>query len=103
MVQFIHETVREFLVSEDGLASILSVLASSLIGISHENLRIACFCAVSTTDIPQEYRQYLEDTHKTNSALDDFKRDMRIKLPFLDYASSCLLHHMEQAQTHNIP
>lgn len=103
VVQFIHETVREFLLNEDGLASILSALASNLIGTSHEILHVACCRAVSTAAIPQEYQQYIGAAHNNNTALENFKRDMRMKLPFLDYAISYLLYHMEQAQMHKIP
>ena len=102
-VQFIHETVREFLLKDIGLASISQALATNVAGISHEILRIACFRRMLMTDMPKEYEPYVEASHKTNALWAVFRSDMRLKLPFLDYAISYLLDHAEQAQKHNIP
>jgi hypothetical protein len=101
-VQFIHETVREFLLKENGLASVCQALATNVAGISHEILRIACFRRVSMADMPKEYEHYYEASHKTNASLDQFKSGMHLKLPFLDYAISHLFDHAEQAQKHDI-
>jgi ankyrin repeat protein len=101
-VQFIHETVREFLLKENGLASISRALATNVAGISHEILRIACFRCISMNDMPKEYEHYCEASHKTNASLDIFRSEMRLKLPFLDYAISYLFDHVEQAQKHGI-
>lgn len=102
VVQFIHETVREFLLDKDGLASIVRALATNLAGISHEILRIACLRCISTNDIPTEYKIYITAAHKNNASLEMFRSDMRLKLPFLDYAISHLFDHAEQAQQYDI-
>ena len=101
-VQFIHETVREFLVEENGLAMISLALAPNVLGISHQVLRIACFRCVSTNVIPEEYERYCGSGHKTNASLDVFRSTMQKALPFLDYAIEYLLKHAEQAQKNNI-
>ncbi|KAL6249525.1 hypothetical protein RBB50_003378 [Rhinocladiella similis] len=101
-VQFIHETVREFLLKENGLSSICPALAMNTAGISHEILRVACFRRMSMTAVPKEYEHYSKAGHKTNTSLDIFKSSMRLKLPFLDYAISYLLDHAEQAQKYGI-
>jgi len=102
VVQFIHETVREFLLKDNGLASIVPALATNLVGISHEILRIACYRCISTNSIPQEYRHYCNNSHRTKSLLEVFRSDLRLKLPFLDYAISYLFSHAEQAEEHDI-
>ncbi|KIW16424.1 hypothetical protein PV08_06476 [Exophiala spinifera] len=101
-VQFIHETVREFLLKENGLASISQALAANVEGTSHQVLRIACHRRISTTDIPKEFEHYCEASHRTNASLDIFKSTMRLKWPFLDYAIAYLLEHAEQAQKRDI-
>ena len=102
VVQFIHETVREFLLEENGLASITPALAMNFIGISHEILRVACLRCISTHEIPTEYEHYCEATHKNNTSWETFRFGMRLKLPFLDYAILHLFDHAEQAQQHGI-
>ncbi|KAK5215607.1 hypothetical protein LTR72_011349 [Exophiala xenobiotica] len=101
-VQFIHETVREFLLNENGLASISQALAPNVAGISHQVLRIACLRCISMNDMPKDYERYCEASHKTNASLGIFRADMRVKLPFLDYAIAYLLEHAQQAQKNNI-
>ena len=101
-VQFIHETVREFLLKENGLASISRALATNVAGISYEILRIACFCCILMNDMPKEYEHYCEASHKINAFLDIFRSEMRLKLPFLDYTISYLFDHAKQAQKHGI-
>ena len=71
-------------------------------GISHEILRIARFRRMSMTNMPKAYDHYSKANHKTNASLDIFRSNMRLKLPFLDYAISHLLDHAEQGQKHNI-
>lgn len=102
VVQFIHETVRESLLKENGLASVVPALATNLVGISHEILRVACLRCISTNDIPAEYEHYCKASHKNNASRGTFRSNMRLKLPFLDYAISHLFDHAEQAQKHEI-
>lgn len=42
LVQFIHETVRDFLIRENGLAMIDPALTENIEAISHERLHTAC-------------------------------------------------------------
>lgn len=46
-VQFIHESVRDFLLKEDGLSSIWPDLRSNLQGQSHERLKQCCLSYIS--------------------------------------------------------
>lgn len=102
VVQFIHETVREFLLKENGLASIVPALALNLAGISHEILRIACLRCILTNNLTREYEHYCNASHKSNALLETFRSGMRLKLPFLDYAIVHLLDHAEQVQKHDV-
>ncbi|KAJ9661292.1 hypothetical protein H2198_002035 [Neophaeococcomyces mojaviensis] len=102
VVQFIHEAVREFLLKDNGLASIVPALAANLVGISHEILRIACFRCISAHNASEEYQHYCDASHKNNT-WKTFRSSMRLKLPFLDYAILHLFDHAEGAQKHDIP
>ena len=102
VVQFIHETVREFLLQENGLASISQALATNIAGISHEILRIACLRCISMNDVPEEYEQYCEAGHQNNASWEIFRSNMRQRRPFLDYAIFQIFNHAEEAQKHGI-
>lgn len=101
-VQFIHETVREFLLKENGLASIMPALGTKLVGISHEILRVACYRCISAYEIPEDYVMYCTAGHKSNGALDTFKSELLSKMPLLEYAVSHLFRHSDKAMENGI-
>jgi ankyrin repeat protein len=103
VLQFIHETVREFLLKENGLSSVSKALSASIHGISHNVLRTACDRCVSMNEIPKEYKVYATIQHESVKSLEMFKSEMRLRLPFLDYAVSFLFDHAEEAQKHCVP
>lgn len=94
VVQFIHETVREFLLTGDGLASIAQALTTNLHGISHEILRIACFryfwAHPYTAPNPR-----LAGPHSVWPSYAD--------APFLEYAVRHLFSHANLAMFYGIP
>ena len=103
VIQFIHETVREFLISKNGLASIVPALTTNLVGISHVILRIACLRCISANGIPSGYKYYHEATPDDNIFYwEEYRSGMCQTLPFLGYAVAHLFDHAEQAQQHNI-
>ena len=97
MVQFIHETVREFLLKENGLTLIFRALATNVTSISHRILWVAYLQCISINDMPKEYEHYCKASRKTNAHLNIFRSKMHLKLPFLDYAILYLFDHTKQA------
>ncbi|EXJ92512.1 hypothetical protein A1O3_01064 [Capronia epimyces CBS 606.96] len=95
-VQFIHESVRDFLIKDNGLCELWPELGNDLNSQSHDKLKECCqnylqvdvsscvspgqIPALASTDIAKSLRQDLAD-----------------KFPFLDYASQHVLYHSNEA------
>ncbi|KAI1325597.1 hypothetical protein F5Y16DRAFT_257717 [Xylariaceae sp. FL0255] len=91
-VQFIHESVPDFLLKENGLSRIWPEYASNCLGRSHDELKQYC-----TTYLRMDALDDLghrESPRDWKSALDEF--------PFLNRAHSRVLYHAEQAQNHGV-
>lgn len=87
-VQLIHESVRDFLLKEDGLGKIKPDFSTNVVGQSHDTLKQCCLIYMrieAVTDLE-------ESSHESVSR----------EFPFLEYASQGLLYHTEQAQNHNL-
>ena len=102
IVQFIHETVREFLVNESGLASVLPALSNNLAGLSHEILKISCARYIARSEIPSDLVRYVSEGHTDPASFSRLREILRTQLPFIDYAASHLFAHAEQAQNRGI-
>ncbi|KAF9630200.1 hypothetical protein BFW01_g381 [Lasiodiplodia theobromae] len=96
-VQFIHESVRDFLLKEDGLSNIWPDLGGNLQGQSHERLKQCClnymsvdvFAALNIPDI-------LPKASSREAA--DFRKSASEAFPFLEYAVKNVLHHANAAE-----
>ncbi|KAF2682221.1 hypothetical protein K458DRAFT_456076 [Lentithecium fluviatile CBS 122367] len=100
-VQFIHESVRDFLLKEDGLSNIWTNLGTNLQGQSHERLKHCCLnymsVGISTSlKIPEilPKASSLQAADLRNSATDAF--------PFLEYAVHHVLYHANMAEGSSI-
>jgi len=87
-VQFIHETVHDFLLRYQRLQRLSPALRSNPIGTSHDNLKDCCLSYLMTEGIL---------IPKTAS-----KAELHSSYPFLDYASNFILEHSEEAQARGI-
>lgn len=101
-VQFIHETVREFLVSENGLSSLQPMFSASLKGLSHETLKIGCARYISEKQILPDLKQYITKAHHSGHSHSSLKDRLRDEMPFIDYAANFVFYHAEQAQKHAV-
>ncbi|EUC28839.1 hypothetical protein COCCADRAFT_108091, partial [Bipolaris zeicola 26-R-13] len=94
-VQFIHESVRDFLLKEDGLGDIWPSLRSNLQGQSQEQLKKCCLTYlsidISTLKIPKSLPNALSRQAK------DLRQSADIMFPFLKYAVQNVLHHADWA------
>ncbi|KAK5072101.1 hypothetical protein LTR51_006586 [Lithohypha guttulata] len=114
-IQFIHETVREFLVGTSGLAEVDPALKDNLHGWSHAKLSQACLSYFSRT-----YSRLPSDIHDVvkNDPLPGTPRHIRVvhrrksakirgkidsELPFMRYAIENVLVHTEAAQQNGVP
>lgn len=85
-VQFIHESVRDFLLKERGLASICSDLKDNAAAQSHEKLKICCLVY---TDIASKSTQPLNGLKKENVSKE---------WPFLEHGIQHLIQYANMAQ-----
>ncbi|KAM0550171.1 hypothetical protein ACHAPJ_009019 [Fusarium lateritium] len=88
-VQFIHESVRDFLLKENGLKDVWQSFNGNLQAESHQRLKQCCF------DYVTAYILFLEVSPKeARTAPDTTDKDF----PFLRYAVINVLHHANAAE-----
>ncbi|KAH9882278.1 hypothetical protein J1614_000514 [Plenodomus biglobosus] len=88
-VQFIHESVNDFLLRNKRLQTLDSALQSSPMGMSHDCLRACCMSYLNTDGLEVSGRSLLVE-------------ETALSYPLLDYASIHVLHHAEEAQRKGI-
>ena len=95
-VQFIHESVRDFLIKDDGLSKLWPELTGDLNTLSHDQLKMCCqnYLAVDLSS----YVSSDQVTPKASSytAINP-RSELAIKSPFLEYASQYILYHADEA------
>lgn len=96
-VQFIHETVREYL-QNGGMGRLESSIPNNPIGFYNDILRTGCVEYISlAARILRQPSQSLHDKLQASS-----KEDIRNMFPLLYYATRDLLAHAELAQAHGV-
>ncbi|KAK6358105.1 hypothetical protein TWF730_007460 [Orbilia blumenaviensis] len=99
IVQFIHESVRDFLIKENGLRQLWSEFATLN---SHERLKQCCLNYMSidlSRDLPRNEELL---TAKKSEAL-PLRTSASTKFPFLEYAVCNVLHHADLAMGAGAP
>ncbi|KAF1963905.1 hypothetical protein BU23DRAFT_638102, partial [Bimuria novae-zelandiae CBS 107.79] len=100
-VQFIHESVRDFLLKEDGLSNVWSDLGSNLEGQSHERLKQCCLNYMSVdVSTALEIPESLPKASTPQAA--DIRKAVDGSFPFLEYATNNVLHHANAAEAGGI-
>lgn len=100
-VQFIHESVRDFLLKEDGLSNVWSNLGSNFEGQSHERLKQCCLNYMSVdVSTALEIPESLPKASTSQAA--DIRKAVNSSLPFLDYATNNMLYHVNAAEAGGI-
>jgi ankyrin repeat protein len=92
-VQFIHESVRDFLLWRNGLARLQSDLGHNIAGLSHNRLK-GCCLRYMEMDMSQQMQKPL-----STKALRDL---VSRKFPFLEYAVRNLLIHADAAEGYGV-
>lgn len=98
-MQFIHESVRDFLLKEKGLHIIWPNLETNIAGQSHERLKQACLQymamqQITSFIIPRPLPAAPEAAR--------LREQVTSKFPFLQYANQCILYHAEHAEQNGV-
>ncbi|KAK9860016.1 hypothetical protein MYU51_010205 [Penicillium brevicompactum] len=95
IVQFIHESVRDFLIKDKGLYELWPELGLDCEGLSHERLKQCCNLYMNHDLICESVTNLLSesDAHRHQSALRGISKDY----PFLWYANQHILFHANAA------
>ncbi|KAJ8113745.1 hypothetical protein OPT61_g4195 [Boeremia exigua] len=96
-VQFIHESVRDFLLKDDGLGTVWPDLKENFEGQSHERVKQCCLTIMHSnmehyTSIPHDCAQ------ASSEELTEARAVVTKSFPILDYAVQNILHHADAAQ-----
>jgi WD40 repeat protein/ankyrin repeat protein len=102
-VQFIHQSVRDFLLEENVLGQVWPDLNSNAIGLSHDCLKQGCsnYMRLGTANVLDD-PEFLAFTSSSNSASADLYKDIQVKFPFLEYAAHNIFAHADTAQLHGV-
>ncbi|KXH50032.1 hypothetical protein CSIM01_07290 [Colletotrichum simmondsii] len=96
-VQFIHESVRDFLIKDNGLRSLWPEMSTDFEAQSHNRLRDCCHEYSTQVNISG----YLQDDdflfRSTKKESTDFKAVIDRGFPFLEYATNQVLYHADAA------
>ena len=90
--QFIHESVRDFLIDQGGFAEICSN-HELLESIAHEQLKHCCLRGMAF-NLPRQLKQ---DKARKQLLTEEERSSLRARYPFAEYATTYVLHHANQA------
>ena len=100
-VQFIHESVRDFLLKGNGLDRLRSDLRSNFLGLSHERLKQCCQNYMTMNTFEQlDLVTPLPIASSEDAAI--LRRQASKMFPFLEYAVRNVLYHADTAHGHKI-
>ncbi|KFZ24911.1 hypothetical protein V502_00588 [Pseudogymnoascus sp. VKM F-4520 (FW-2644)] len=100
-VQFIHESVRDFLLKENGLGQIWADLEVNASGLSHNRLKECCFNYTrSEPSSRMEVPEVLSPA--STSKATELRKKVSLKFPFLEYAIYNMLMHADISQAKGI-
>ena len=96
-VQFIHESVRDFLLKENGLEDIWPDLRGDFQGESHERLKQCCLNYVNI-DISTSLNVPSSLPRPASKESKGLRQSASQKFPFLEYATRNVLYHADTAE-----
>ncbi|EHK47146.1 hypothetical protein TRIATDRAFT_45881, partial [Trichoderma atroviride IMI 206040] len=95
-VQFIHESVKDFLLKEKGLKEICTDFGDGFKRQSHERLKQCCLQCLNGKHESEEIPELLSSA--SSSGAKDLRQLLRDKFPFLGYAVRNVLYHANAAE-----
>ncbi|KAK5445358.1 hypothetical protein LTS15_010139 [Exophiala xenobiotica] len=99
-VQFIHESVRDFLFKENSLGQLQPGLTNNFAGISHDRLKAYCQDYLATLLAESIIVQNLPAD--SSDEFVQMRRTMCEKWPLLDYAVKYMFEHADAAGQHEV-
>ncbi|KAI1387927.1 uncharacterized protein F4822DRAFT_444436 [Hypoxylon trugodes] len=93
-VQFIHESVQDFLLKENGIQKIWPQLEYNLDGQSHEKLKRCCYSYLGSNVVLSLNVTAIPLREGSESLQDNVKKTY----PFLEYATENILYHANKAE-----
>lgn len=90
-VQFIHESVREFLLKDKGLKDLWPELGSDFESQGHDKLKSCCYAYFYRHSV----REFIDNQRYGESAI--IPQNVLKRYPFLEYASQSILFHANAA------
>jgi hypothetical protein len=100
-VQFIHESVRDFLLKENGLGKIWPEFGSNFQGQSHERLKQCCFNYISI-DVATPLKIPDNLPKASSQPAGSLRKSATQAYPFLEYAVHNVLYHADIAENGGI-
>ncbi|KAL8918427.1 MAG: hypothetical protein Q9208_007332 [Pyrenodesmia sp. 3 TL-2023] len=97
-VQFIHESVRDFLLGKNGFSKLRSELGA---GQSHDRLKQCC-CVYLKVDISGYLTLDAEIPKASSEEAKDLRARVSTGFPFLEYAVHNVLIHADSASNHGV-
>lgn len=101
IVQFIHESVRDFLLKENGLQEIWLGLTIEYTGQSHERLKKCCTLYLDAFKVSVLGYDFVPEAGDNPSLPEDRKFEL-VTHPFLQYAVDNVLYHADEAACNQI-
>lgn len=101
VVQFIHESVGDFLLKGNGLREVWPDLGERFQGQSHEQLKECCL-KYTCADIARHLCLPGQLPKASTNNVDDLRDIIQQPLPFLEYAVCGVLHHANEAESEGI-
>lgn len=95
-VQFIHETVRDFFLLRNGLATMEPTLQANVAGSSEDQLKRCCYECIKTDQFDDIFRKRLPKAK--SDKMKDLQKKSLDQVPFLEYATQNVFKHADSAQ-----
>jgi hypothetical protein len=96
-VQFIHESVRDFLIKDNGIRQLWPNHAANFESYSHDRLKQCCdnYCNIDISEFVPQSKPLSPASSEQAKRL---RTRVSEKFPFLDYATRHVLHHANSAE-----
>ncbi|KAM3087062.1 hypothetical protein ACMFMG_001171 [Clarireedia jacksonii] len=99
-VQFIHESVRDFLLKKNGLSQVLVDIETNAAGLSHNRLKEYC---IKYTTLVRNMLPFMPNIPPANTPeAAALRLDALRRFPFLEYATHHILSHADNSQAEGI-
>jgi nucleoside phosphorylase len=102
-VQFIHESVRDFLLKDGGMRDLLAELHVRLLHTNHELLKHCCHNYIKMSINRGLFCTSIELPQAKTTEMTALREKISAALPFLEYAIRFVLHHADQAEAEEVP